>query len=89
MPNVIATHAVGDMKTWLAGGPDRAAMFAGFCSSYRIYRLPDQAKVAIHWEDVDMAKFQAILTSPEAARDEAKHTVLQPIEVFMEIAGGT
>ena len=30
MPRVIATHAVGNMDTWLAGGAERAEIFKQF-----------------------------------------------------------
>ena len=40
MPRVIATHGVGNMETWLAGGAERAEIFKQFSSAYRIYRHP-------------------------------------------------
>ena len=43
MTTVVAAHAVGDMKTWLAGGDER----------------------------------------------KAKHTVIDPVEIYIEIDGGT
>ena len=32
MTTVVATHAVGDMDTWLAGGSERQELFKGFSS---------------------------------------------------------
>jgi hypothetical protein len=89
MPNVIATHAVGNMEMWLAGGEERAALFKTFCASYRIYRHSDQPKVSIVWENVDMAKFEAVLSHPDAAKAEAKNTVIRPIDVYVEILDGS
>ena len=86
MSNVIATHAVGNMDTWLAGGEERAALFSKFCKSYRIYRDPRQAKVSIVFENVDMPKLEATLASPETAATAAKHTVIQPIDLQLEVA---
>ena len=88
MSNVIAVHAVGNLETWL-GNDNRPGLFKQFCSSYRLYRLGDQAKVAIVWENVDMAKLQSILG---AAKAEAKaatkaDTVLDSFEVFVELEG--
>lgn len=76
------------MDTWLAGGSERAALFKTFCSAYRIYRQPNQAKVAIVWENADMAKLQAVLSQPETEKAKAKHTVIDPIEVYVEVEGG-
>ena len=47
MPRVIATHGVGNMETWLAGGEERAAIFKQFSSGHRIYRHAKDKKVAI------------------------------------------
>ena len=85
MPNVIATHAVGNMETWLAGGDERTALFKKFCRAYRVYRHPGQAKVSVFFEDADMAKLEATLAEPAAAAAKARHTVLDPIEVYVEV----
>ncbi len=88
MPNVIATHAVGDMETWLAGGTERDSLFKVFCSGYRIYRHAEQPKVSIVWENVDMKKFEQVLSHPDAAEAERRNTVIRPIDIFFEISGG-
>jgi hypothetical protein len=88
MSHITITHSVGNMETWLAGAADRAALFKTFCTGHRIYRLPDQPKVALVLENVDMAKFQAALGQPGTAAAMQKHTVLQPVEIFVEIDGG-
>lgn len=84
MSSVIAVHAVGNLETWL--GNDKG-LFKQFCSSYRLYRLRDQAKVAIVWENVDMAKLQRILGTPEVEAAKKADTVLDPIELFVELEG--
>jgi hypothetical protein len=86
---VVATHAVGNMDTWLAGGNERKKLFANFCSSYRIFRHPDAKRVSLVWEDVDLEKMKAILDSPEAKPAKAKHTVIDPIEIYIAVDGGT
>jgi hypothetical protein len=68
MSNVVAVHDVGNLQTWLRE-ENRPGLFQQFCSSYRLYRLPNQAKVAVVWENVDMAKLQSILG---AAKVEAE-----------------
>lgn len=89
MTNVVATHAVGDIDTWLGGGETRAALFATFSSSYRIFKHTDKNFVSIVWEDVDVEKMKEMLGSPQAAISKTKHTVIDPIEVYIEIASGS
>ncbi len=85
MPRVMATHPVGNMDTWLAGGKERAEIFKKFCSSYRVYRDPKENKVAIVWENADMQKLQATLAHPDTDKAKAKHTVREPIEIYVEV----
>jgi hypothetical protein len=40
------------------------------------------------WENVDMAKLQTALAQPGTAVAMTKHTVIQPVEVFVEVEGG-
>ena len=88
MPRVIATHSVGNMQTWLAGGPERADIFRQFSSGYRIYRDPKESRVAIVWENADLQKLEATLSHPETANAKARHTVIDPIDIYVEIEGG-
>ena len=88
MPRVVATHPVGNMETWLAGGEERAEIFKQFCSGYRIYRRPTENKVALVWENADLEKLEAVLTHPDTEKAKAEHTVLEPVEMYVEIEGG-
>jgi hypothetical protein len=88
MPRVIATHGVGSMDTWLAGGPERAELFKQFSSSYRIYRHPQDDRVAIVWEGADLQKLESVLKHPDTEKAKAKHTVREPVEIFVEVEGG-
>lgn len=89
MTTVVATHAVGDMDTWLAGGDERTALFANFCTGHRVFRHADKDRVSLVFEGADLEKMKALLESLEAAEGKAKHTVIDPIEVYIEVAGGT
>ncbi len=89
MTKVVASHAVGDMKTWLAGGDERKKLFKDFCSSYRIFKHASKNQVCLVWNDVDLEKMKAKMTSPETAAGKVKHTVIDPIEIYIEIDGGT
>jgi hypothetical protein len=88
MTTVVITHAVGNMDTWLRGGADRTAVFAKFCSSHRIFRHPEANRISIVCENVDLDKMKATLSNPETEKAKAAHTVIDPIEIYVEVAGG-
>ena len=88
MPRVIATHAVGNMETWLAGGAERAEIFKQFSSGYRIYRHPSENKVALVWENADLRKLEAALAHPDTEKAKSRHTVLEPVNIYVEVEGG-
>ena len=89
MTTVVVQHAVSYMKTWLAGGDERKALFRSFCSSYRIFKHATNPQVCLVWNDVDLAKMRIAMTSSETVARKAKHTVIDPIEIYVEIEGGT
>jgi len=88
MPRVIATHGVGNMEVWLAGGEERARIFGQFSNAYRIYRHPTENQVAIVWENADIQKLQAVLMDPETEQAKSRHTVLEPVALYLEVEGG-
>ena len=88
MPRVIAMHSVGNMETWLAGGAERTEIFKQFSSGYRIYRHPNDSKVAIVWENADLQKLESVLAHPNTEKAKAKHTVREPIDIYVEVEGG-
>ena len=72
MPRVVATHAVGNMETWLAGAEERAEIFRQF---------------AIAWENADLDKLQAALADPDTETAKSRHSVLDPVELYLEVEG--
>ena len=87
MTTVVATHLVERMDQWLKG-KDREKLFPTFSSSYRLFKHADGKRVAIVWEGVDLGKMEATLGSPEGTAAKTADTVVDPIEVFIEIEGG-
>jgi hypothetical protein len=81
MTMVVVTHAVGNMDTWLKGSEHRKTVFAKFCSNHRIFKHADANRVSILCENVDLAKMQTALGSPETAKVKAQDTVIDPIDV--------
>ena len=89
MTAVVVTHAVGNIDTWLKGGADRKELFPKFFSSYRIFRHSDEAsRVSIVCENVDLAKLKATMETAETNAAKAKHTVIDPLEIYIEVDGG-
>ena len=89
MTTVVASHAVGDMNKWLSGGGERKALFKGFCSGYRIYRHASKNHVSLVFENVDLDKMRAMMDTPETSARKAAHTVIEPIEIYIEVEGAT
>jgi hypothetical protein len=87
MTTVVATHAVENMDRWL-GGHNREKLFPNFCSSYRIFKHADGKRVSIVLEGVDLDKLKATLGTPAAAAAKAEDTVIDPIEIYIEVEGG-
>ena len=88
MTTVVMSHAVGNMDKWLSGGDVRKAVFSNFCSSHRIFKHPETDRVSIVCENVDLSKMQATINDPETDKSKAAHTVIEPVEVYIEIEGG-
>jgi hypothetical protein len=90
MTAVVVTHAMGNIDAWLKGGPERKEALLKSCSSYRIFRHPDQAnRVSIVCENMDLAKLKASMDTPEIEAVMAKHTVIEPVEIYIEVDGGS
>lgn len=88
MTMVVVTHAVGSMETWLKGSENRKAVFSKFCSSHRIFKHAETNRVSILWENVDLAKMQETMGAAETAKAKAADTVIDPVEIYIEVEGG-
>ena len=87
MTTVVVTHAVGNMGTWLGGGEERKALFANFCSSYRIFRHTDANRISLVFENVDLDRMKATLSSSETEAKKAAQTVIDSVETYIEVEG--
>jgi hypothetical protein len=70
-------------------GDERKALFKSSCSGYRTFRHASKNQVCLVWKDVDLETMKSALGAPEAAARKAAHTVIDPIEIYIEIDGGT
>ena len=87
MTTVVLSHAVGDMDQWLKGGPNRKPNFVQFCESYTLLRHAEGDRVSIVCTGTDIDKMKEVLGSEVAAKAKATDTVLDPIDVYVEIPG--
>ena len=86
MATVIVRHQVGDFDTWLKGHTDRVTVFSPFIKSIKTFRDPgDPNSIAMILEVTDMEKMNAIMNDPSVQPYKDKHTVLDPITVYLEV----
>ena len=83
---VVTRHKVGDFNTWLKGHQDRLDLFGPAMSDLKTFQDADNPNsVVLIMEVTDMDKFKAILNDPSTEVLKAKHTVLDPITVSMQV----
>lgn len=87
MTTVVLSHAVGDMEQWLKGGSNRKPNFDQFCESYTLLRHAEGDRVSIVCTGTDIEKMKQVLGSAAAAKAKEADTVLDPIDVYVEIPG--
>ena len=40
------------------------------------------------WENADLQKLEAVLAHPDTEKAKAKHTVREPVDMYVEVEGG-
>lgn len=86
MATIIIRHKVGNFDTWLAGHQDRVNVFSPAISSFKTYRdSQNPNSIAMVLEVSDLEKLNELMTDPEVQPYKDKHTVIDPIEVFIEV----
>ena len=84
---IIARHKVGNFDTWLNGHQDRVRVFSPAVSSFKTFRDADDSNsIVVVFEVTDMEKFETILNDPSIDALKAKHTVIAPITVSIQVA---
>ena len=83
---IVTRHKVGNIDTWLKGHQDRLDVFAPAISNLKTFQdTDDPNSVMLLIEVTDMEKFEAILNDPSLKALKAKHTVIEPITVSMQV----
>ena len=86
MPTIVARHKVGDIEAWLKGHQDRVKLFSPVVTSFKTFQdLDNPNSVILVIETTDFEKLGAIINDPANAAVKAKHTVLDPITISVEV----
>jgi hypothetical protein len=89
IPTIILRHRVGDFNTWIKGHQDRVELFKSVGSTFRTFQDADDPNsiiLLLEVTDVDkLEKMVADTGNPEINEKKAKHTVIDPITVSMEV----
>jgi len=86
MQTILVRHKVGNINTWLKGHQDRVNLFAPAVSSFKTFQDADNPNsVVLLIETTDIEKLGAIINDPSNAAIKAKHTVIEPITISMQV----
>jgi len=86
MATIVIRHKVGNFKTWLAGHQDRVKVFGPAINGFTTFQDPnDPQSIAMVIEVKDMEKLNQIMVDPKIQPFKDKHTVIDPVEVFMQV----
>jgi hypothetical protein len=86
MATIVISHKVGNFKTWLNGHQDRVNVFSPVISSFKTFQdANDPNTIAMVLEVADMSKLGELMNDPKLQPYKDKHTVLDPISVFMQV----
>jgi len=87
MSTVIIRHRVGNFDTWLKGHQDRVDNFLPLVTSFKTFRdADDPNSIAMVLEVTDLEKLAEMVNDPKLKPFKAKHTVIDPIKVSIEVA---
>jgi hypothetical protein len=87
MATIIIRHKVGDFQTWLKGHQDRLNSFSPLVTSFKTFQeAGDPNSIAMVMEVTDLEKLGAMVNDPTMKPLKDKHTVIDPISVYIEVA---
>ena len=87
MATVVFRHKVGDFDTWLKGHQDRVNSFSPLVTSFKTFQdTNDPNSIAMVMEVTDLDKLGAMVNDPALKPFKDKHTVIDPISIYVEVA---
>ena len=88
MPNVVITHSVVEMDTWLQGKSERADAIGAMGGANVVDHVAQDGSktIAITFDTDDVAAVMASLAAPSAELSAAmeRHGVVPPLGVYIE-----
>jgi hypothetical protein len=86
MATVIVRHKVGDFNTWLKGHEDRVRIFSPLVKNFQTFQdANDPNSIAMVMEVSDLEKLAAMTDDPEVRPFKEKHTVIDPICIYVQV----
>ena len=87
MATIVIRHKVGNFDTWLSGHQDRINSFTPLVTSFKTFQdANDPNSIAMVMEVTDLAKLSEMVNDPALKPFKDKHTVIEPISVYVEVA---
>lgn len=87
MATVVIRHKVGNFDTWLKGHQDRVNVFSPLIKNFQTFQdSNDPNSIAMVMEVSDMKKFGEMMKDPAVQPYKTKHTVIDPIAVYVQVA---
>ncbi len=87
MATIIIRHKVGNFDTWLKGHQDRINSFSPLVTSFKTFQdANDPNSIAKVMEVTDLEKLGEMVQDPTLQPLKDKHTVIDPICVYVEVA---
>ena len=86
MATIIIRHKVGNFGTWLNGHQDRINSFTPLVKNFKTFRdANDPNSIAMVMEVTDMDKLGEMVNDPKMKPLKDKHTVIDPIDIYVEV----
>jgi hypothetical protein len=87
MATIIIRHKVGNFDTWLSGHQDRVNSFSPLVTSFKTFQeANDPNSIAMVMEVTDLEKLGEMVNDPAIKPLKDKHTVIEPISIYVEVA---
>lgn len=86
MATIVIRHKVSDIDAWLKGHQERVALFAPAVTGFKTFQdTDDPNSVVLIVEVTDIEKLAAIINDSNNQDIKDRHTVLEPIIMYMQV----
>jgi hypothetical protein len=86
MATIVISHKVGNFDTWLKGHQDRVNSFTPLVKNFQTFQnAGDPNSIAMVMEVTDLDKLAEMVNDPAMKPIKDKHTVIDPINVYVQV----